>query len=418
MKVGKVLNPLMLRRSMGLVGLMGLGAACLWLLPSPPFSAVFAASAALSGITHLAGWLLFPRYKDEHLFYISLTWFNVALLALVVMDTGGMSSPFIFLYFWVIISEAMYGIEDRWVPLFASACYLLSVCCDAHGVFGVAPTLPGAAYPDVVYWLVAVLNCIYIVLAGMSSRMIIGAVLAKLAAENEQKEGLLKKFSELEASAHMGALAHHIAHNLRGPLAGISGYLQIEMLKKHSPELIDMFRDIDATVTTMAASLSALSKFGKSSVPAERVLLAEFFRQILAVASFAPLARGVTFARNFQDKLDVSVFASRSDLQQAYFNILKNALEAISDNSAGKTVEIEIRAEGGDAVVVISDNGPGMPADLLQNAFRRPLTTKEDGTGVGLIVTRNLFVRYSGDIQFFNRPEGGLSVITRLPLAS
>lgn len=419
MNVSKVLNPAMLRRSMALVGFMGLASACLWFLPVPPFSAIFAASAALSGFIHLAAWLLFPKYKEEHLFYIVLTWFNIALLALVVMDTGGMSSPFIFLYFWVIISEAMYGIEDRWVPLFAATCYLLSVCCDIHGIFGVQRTLPGAPYPnDIIYWLVAVLNCVYIVLAGFSSRMIIGAVLAKLSAENEQKESLLKKFAELETMAHIGALAHHIAHNLRNPLGGISGYLQMELLKEHSPELIDMFKDIDVTVNNMAASLTAITKFGKSSLPSEKIVLAEFFRQILAVAVFSPQARGVKFVRHYPEKLGLAVLARSSDLQQAYFNILKNALEAVNDNSAGKTVEIDIGTEGNDVVVTISDNGPGMPEDLLRNAFRRPLTTKEGGTGVGLIVTHNLFVSNSGDIQFCNRPSGGLSVITRLPLAS
>ena len=67
-----VLNPAMLRRSMAMVGAMGCGSALLWLLPSPPFSAVFAASAALSGLAHLGGWLLFPRFNRKRLFYISL----------------------------------------------------------------------------------------------------------------------------------------------------------------------------------------------------------------------------------------------------------------------------------------------------------------------------------------------------------
>ena len=415
----RVLNPGMLRGSMAMVGAMGCGTACLWFLPSPPFCALFAVCAFLSGATHFAAWLAFPRFKHTPLFFISLTWLNIALLSLVAMDTGGMSSPFVFLFFWIIISEAIYGIEDRWVPLFAAACYLFSVCGSIHGFLGHSPTLRALPYPNlVIVWVVAGLNCAYIVLAGMSSRLIISAVLAKLAVENEQKEGLFKKLSELEATAQIGALAHRIAHDLRGPLAAISGCLQIEMSKDHTKESMDAFKDLDETVNGMAASLSAITSFGKTSpVPAERLDLAEFFRQLLAVASFSPNARGVKFVKRFNEKQEFCVIASRPDLQQAYFNLLKNAVEAVADNSNGKVIEISLGREGSGVVVTISDNGPGMPLDLLKTVFRRSITTKKDGTGVGLMITRELLSRNGGDIQFFNKPDGGLNAISRLPLA-
>ena len=415
----RVFNRLMLRRSLALVGAMGGAAACLWFLPSPPFSAVFAACAALSGLTHFAGWLLFPRFKEEPLFYISLTWFNIALLSLVVMDTGGMSSPMLFLFFWIMISEAIYGIEDRWVPLFAAACYLVSVYGSLRGFLGPHTTLPALAYPSqLIVVVVAGLNCAYIVLAGLSSRLIIGAMLAKLALDKEQKDGLLKKFSELDATAQIGALAHHIAHDLRGPLAAISGGLQLEMRKKHTSDSMEAFRDLNNTVDLLAASLSAITRFGKSSCgPVEKIELAEFFRQLVAVASFAPQARGVRFVRKYPEELGLCVCASRSELQQAYFNILKNAVEAVDDNSSGKLIEIDILAAAGDVVVEVSDNGPGMPPELLKNVFRRSATTKKDGTGVGLLITREILVRHGGDLQFANREGGGLKAIPRLPLA-
>lgn len=54
---------------------------------------------------------------------------------------------------------------------------------------------------------------------------------------------------------------------------------------------------------------------------------------------------------------------------------------------------------------------------MLANIFRRPLTTKKDGAGVGLVVTRDLLARNDGAIELANREEGGLRVATRLPLA-
>lgn len=64
----------------------------------------------------------------------------------------------------------------------------------------------------------------------------------------------------------------------------------------------------------------------------------------------------------------------------------------------------------------MSDNGPGIPAEILGELFSKSVTTKKEGTGVGLIITKALLEQNAGAIELRNR-EGGLTVLTRLPLA-
>jgi C4-dicarboxylate-specific signal transduction histidine kinase len=113
----------------------------------------------------------------------------------------------------------------------------------------------------------------------------------------------------------------------------------------------------------------------------------------------------------------VTVTASRQDLQQAFFNVVKNAVDAVSGNSGARTVSIVIERAGADARVTVSDNGPGMSEETLKTVFRQSVTTKSDGTGVGLMITRDLLMRNSGVIKLRNRNPGGLSAEITLPAA-
>ena len=107
--------------------------------------------------------------------------------------------------------------------------------------------------------------------------------------------------------------------------------------------------------------------------------------------------------------------ASRQDLQQAFFNVVKNAVDAVSENQGPRTVSIAIERAGDEARVTVSDNGPGMSAETLKAVFRQSVTTKSDGTGVGLLITRDLLTRNRGGISVRNGERGGLAAVITLP---
>jgi two-component system C4-dicarboxylate transport sensor histidine kinase DctB len=239
----------------------------------------------------------------------------------------------------------------------------------------------------------------------------------KLEAEGAEKDALVRKFAELNSTTQLGVLAHRIAHDLRGPIASISGYLEMELLKPRPEEEKRELRTLGETVDNMVETLHGITRFGKPGGPsAERIGLAGFMRDIVAIASFAPRAKGVRFEVTEEGTTPAETVASRADLQQAYFNIIKNAVEAVADNPDAKLVSITVKRAGRDAVVLVADNGPGISEEALKNVFRRSVTTKKEGTGVGLMITRDLIVRNRGEIKMRNSAPG-LTVETVLPLA-
>jgi len=342
-----------------------------------------------------------------------------AIMAPAVHLTGGIASPFVFMYFSILVSEALYGMDETWTLQAILAGYLLVVAGEYAGVLACSNPWAREIYASLpVTALIAGITASYLVLTRLTSRLILANLRQKAAQETADKDALLRKFSELNATAQIGVLAHRIAHDLRGPIASVSGYLEMAALKKVSPEELADLKSVGETVDAMVESLHGITRFGKPGGPsAERIVLAEFLRDLMAIISFSPQARWVKFTHAYQAGDPAATVASRADLQQAFFNIVKNAVEAVSDNPDAKMVEVGVELKDKVVLVTVSDNGPGVPEEILQAAFRKSVNTKKGGTGVGLIIARDLLVRNGGDIKLRNREGGGLTVSVSLHAA-
>ncbi|PKM97696.1 MAG: hypothetical protein CVU79_07095 [Elusimicrobia bacterium HGW-Elusimicrobia-3] len=266
--------------------------------------------------------------------------------------------------------------------------------------------------------LIAGVTVLYLFVMRRLSRQIFEKLNLKLSRERELKDAMMRKFSELNATAQLGVLAHRIAHDMRGPISCIFGYLEMEMAKTKAPEDLEVLRGVRETAAAMVESLQGITRFGKQGGPGcETIHLSDMMKDLVAIASFSPLSKGVSFKLDGPEINNIAISACRQDLQQAFFNVIKNAVEAVSGNNDQKLVAIGIERVGQDARVTISDNGPGMSEEALRNVFRKSLTTKSDGTGVGLMITRDLLMRNSGVIKLRNRNPGGLSAEITLPAA-
>jgi signal transduction histidine kinase len=414
-------DPKLLRRQALLSAMAAFGTSLLYFVADFPHTAEIGMIAFFSGVGYS---LFYVFFEDVYGFNARaavavMSGMAVLLMGFIVHFSGGIASPFIFLYFCILISEAVYGLENQYTLPLAVASYSIVCVGECLGVFEPANPWAAAVCANKVFALVLIATTVAFM---WITRYITGLILTNLRSnllrENDAKEAMVKKFSELNSTAQLGVLAHRIAHDLRGPLASISGYIQIEMVKEKSPEEKEALHDISMVVANMAESLKGITRFGKTyEANIEKISLSEFMNTLLAIVAFSPQARGVKFIKNYSGLTLTAINASVPDMQQAYFNILKNAVEAVRDNAGVKTIEVSIKCDGSDVVVSIADNGPGMPEEVLNNIFRKSLTTKKDGTGVGLVITRDLLAANDGTIELSNRPEGGLLALTRLPLA-
>jgi signal transduction histidine kinase len=111
----------------------------------------------------------------------------------------------------------------------------------------------------------------------------------------------------------------------------------------------------------------------------------------------------------------VSVHAAPGPIELAVGNLIRNALEA-SPSDHG--VRVRVMADGRWGVIVVEDDGPGVPPEILSRVFEPFVTTKTErgGTGLGLAITRDMISQLGGEVRLENREEGGTRATVRLQL--
>ncbi len=236
---------------------------------------------------------------------------------------------------------------------------------------------------------------------------------------------LERKAAESEAMAVMGTLTTSLAHEIRNPLNAAK--LQLELLIRRARRAVD-----PASAAGMSAASPALSK--QVVVPAElvraeldrlSVLLDDFLnlarprqldRRACSVSELLesvvtlkqPLAQsvGVTLTIRVSDPT-LSMRADADRLKQVVINLLGNAIEALSERAYG---HVEIQAaprEQGGVSIAVCDDGPGVSAAVIDEAFQPFVTSKQGGTGLGLAIVRKIVAQHGGEIELVAREGGG-----------
>ena len=101
---------------------------------------------------------------------------------------------------------------------------------------------------------------------------------------------------------------------------------------------------------------------------------------------------------------------------QILFNLIVNSAQAMKQANRRGALSIQIDQDGGFVKIHVSDNGPGIPADKLGKLFKPFFTTKAQGTGLGLVLSRNLAIKMGGQLEYINHESGGAHFILSLPL--
>jgi signal transduction histidine kinase len=109
---------------------------------------------------------------------------------------------------------------------------------------------------------------------------------------------------------------------------------------------------------------------------------------------------------------DATVEADPRRVKEALLNLVANAIEA---TPPGGEVVVELRAAGDETVIVIRDTGRGMPAETLQRIGTPFFTTRDDGTGLGVVLARSVIAQHGGSMRYESEPGKGTRVLVTLP---
>jgi signal transduction histidine kinase len=226
-----------------------------------------------------------------------------------------------------------------------------------------------------------------------------------------------------EQHAAIGMLAAGVAHEINNPLAYVSANLNhLRALWEEDPdpdevkEILAESREGLARVGTIVADLLRMSRQGDGE--REACDLGDSARGVLPLVA-REASSAIEVAIDAESPLPL--WGSARLLGQAALNLALNAVQAVSDADApdrAPRVEVRARAAHDGVELVVRDNGPGIPADVLGQIFEPSFTTKPlgRGTGLGLALTRLVVTRHGGTIDVQSSPDG-TTVTVWLPAA-
>jgi signal transduction histidine kinase len=231
--------------------------------------------------------------------------------------------------------------------------------------------------------------------------------------ERQQAAEVSSRMQETQRLAELGQLAAGLAHEIKNPLAGVHGALEL-LRDDTSPAGRDVYDQMLAELDRVNGTIHALLNFARPSRP-NRVLTdihellesaARLLRPTLARRGVALEVESAPGMRQFS--LDPG------QMRQVLVNLISNAADAID-----KGGRIEVRAaplpDGSGVVLAVTDNGPGIAPTDQDRIFEPFYTTKFTGTGLGLSVVRSLVEQHGGHVKLTSEPGKGATFLVVLP---
>ncbi|MGS2777158.1 ATP-binding protein [Robertmurraya sp. GLU-23] len=228
--------------------------------------------------------------------------------------------------------------------------------------------------------------------------------------KNEQTDQLLQKSEKL---ALLGQMAAGIAHEIRNPLTSIRGFVQLFKGDQNQ----NMYYDI--VLSELDRINGIVGEFLFLSKPTTTAMQERDVRKLLS--DVVTLIQTQTILSNIQIGMEYEsnlpyVYCDENQLKQVFLNILKNATEAMPN---GGTIELKVKKDKAKGVLIqIADQGVGIPKERIPTLGEPFYTTKEKGTGLGLMTCYKIIENHKGQLQIESEVNQGTTVQIFLPSAS
>lgn len=234
----------------------------------------------------------------------------------------------------------------------------------------------------------------------------------------EKSLGELKKTQKMivqaEKLSSLGKLVSEMAHEVNNPLQAISGRAQLALMGDiKDQELVEDLKIIEGQCYRARDIIKRLLDFSRPTKgEIVKTDMKEVVENTLKLVERQYSLRNVSIARDYSPE-ELRVEVDRNQMEEVFFNIVKNASEAME---SGGNITVSTSRQGDKAQVAFKDTGPGMPAEVMEKVFDPFYTTKKDGTGLGLSVCYGLVKDHGGELRYESKPGEGTTAIVALPL--
>lgn len=221
------------------------------------------------------------------------------------------------------------------------------------------------------------------------------------------------ELQEQAALKRLGEMAAVVAHELKNPLAGVRGALEIIARRMPADSSdVRIIKEMVTRIDSLNRMVQDLLVFARPNPPKiALVSLGAIVRETASLLTSDPEMRGVTVDISGTDPV---VPADADMMKGVLLNLMINAAQAMGRQGR---ITVSVSTRDGLGEVSVADQGPGIPADLRDKIFDPFFTTKHRGTGLGLPVARRTVEMHGGTIRFECPSQGGTVVTISLPLA-
>ncbi len=229
-------------------------------------------------------------------------------------------------------------------------------------------------------------------------------------------KALQKKLTMTEKIAAWQAIGRKVAHEIKNPLTPIAVSAD-DLRRSYHEQLPDFGTTLDEATATIKGEVGRMTRlleqfvnFGRMKAPVKQAVRLASFLAGLEGLYRREIGDGRLVIVNRSARHEINV--DPEALTQVLINLIKNGLET----GPQTRVTLLMYEDDDNMTLTIEDTGPGFTEEALQNRFEPYVSSKPDGSGLGLVICYRIVHDHGGTIELHNRPEGGAGVTIRLPI--
>lgn len=340
---------------------------------------------------------------------------DILLATALIYVTGGIDSIFSFLYIFIIIGAGIV-LQGRWVILSASLSSILYGALLDLQYFGYLPVIESPLSRPQSY---SGMQVFYRVFGNIAAFHTVAFLSRHLFVQLKKTRERLKDSEEAvrraEKLAAVGQLAAGIAHEIRNPLASMSGSIQVlrdELdLNQENKRLMDIILRESERLNRL------ITEFLEYARPYKPERAEVDFSGIMS-ETLDVFEKGLSQGHGIRIRREVlpgvKVYGEQERLREVLWNLFNNAVQSMP---GGGGLTVSLRAEDGVAVAAITDTGEGIEEKDIGRVFEPFFTTKTSGTGLGLATVYRIVEAHGGDIRVESKKGKGTVFTVSLPLS-
>ncbi len=362
-------------------------------------------------------YLILYHLGKYYVFQVQLQiFFDLLFITLLVYLAGGLRGSFYFLYIFEIIAASIV-LSSRATYITAA---LSSVCFGilVDGMYlGVIPYFYSGQRAE--YSFGFVLNNIFIAWGVFFLvAFLINHLTGSLRKTRKQLQIAEKELEIKKNLAVAGEFSAQLAHEIRNPLAAISGSIQV--LRKEMKLSGEQNRLMDIVIDESQRASQSIEQFLNMASPSKETF-SELNLSALMDETLTLMQRGGVLANKYRiegnyKSAKLTYYGSKNQFKQIFWNLLKNGIKAMPD---GGTLKIDFIKKGKDEIsLVFSDNGSGMAKEEKDRLFEPFYSGFKEGKGIGLAIVHRIVDDYKGRIEAFSDPGRGTKIVIIFPWRS